>query len=76
VSCSGVRLDASSSGTLVFWLKARAVFSNFDRDPYALTGAPSARGSAGAGALLFEVQAATAALQAAPNRKNHRRDRR
>jgi hypothetical protein len=26
----------------VFWLKKRDVFSNFDRDPYELTAAPSA----------------------------------
>src|SRR3954451_8018179 len=74
VSCSGVRLDASSSGTLVFWLKKRAVFSNFDRDPYGLTAAPSARGSA-AGVVTFERQATSAALHAAPSPRNHRRDR-
>jgi hypothetical protein len=33
VSWSGVRLEASSSGTFVFWLKYRAVFSKRDRDP-------------------------------------------
>ena len=30
----------------MFWLKKRAVFSKRDRDPYGLTAAPSARGSA------------------------------
>jgi len=75
VSCSGVRLEASSSGTFVFWLKKRDVFSNFDRDPYGLTVAPSARGSAVAGEPAFERQATSAALQAAPRARNARRER-
>jgi hypothetical protein len=73
VSRSGVRLAASSSGTFVFWLKARAAFSKRDREPYPLTGAPSARGSAAV--LDFEVHATSAELQAALSFKNHRRER-
>src|SRR5438876_6180274 len=77
VSCSGVRLEASSSGTFVFWLKNRAVFSYFERAPYGLTAAPSDRGStAGAGpASGFALQATRAALQVAPRLRNQRRDR-
>src|SRR3954462_13235036 len=74
VSCSGVRLDASSSGTLVFWLKNRAVFSYFERAPYGLTAAPSARGSA-TGAAALDRQATSAALHAAPSPRNQRRER-
>jgi len=60
----------------VFWLKKRAVFSNFDRDPYGLTAAPSALGSAVATAASdLGRQATSAALHAAPRPRNQRRDR-
>jgi hypothetical protein len=74
VLCSGVRLDASSSGTLVFWLKKRDVFSYFERDPYGLTAAPSAFGSTG-GAADFPRHATSAALHAAPSPRKRRRER-
>src|SRR5207247_10490400 len=73
VSCRGVRLEASSSGTFVSRLKNRVAFSNRERDPYGLTGAPSTRGSDD-GPIDRDRQATRAALQAAPSRRNQRRD--
>jgi hypothetical protein len=54
-------------------LTYRDAFSNRDRDPYGLTGAPTTRGSAGG--AVFDRHATIAVLQPAPRLKNHRRDR-
>src|SRR6266568_4438317 len=74
VSWSGVRLEASSSGTFVSRLKNRVAFSNRERMPYALTGAPSALGPEAPGLIVFARQATRAALQPAPSRRNQRLD--
>src|SRR4051812_6359960 len=70
VSCSGVRLDASSG--IVVGRKKRVAFSKRDRLPYGLMPAPSARGSAGIG---FDLQAAIAAAIEPPTPRNQRRER-
>ena len=77
VSCSGVWLADSSSGTCRSCWTNRFAFSNVDRAPYSLTGAPSARGSrASESGRYFERQATSAALHAAPNEKKRERKRR
>jgi len=55
-------------------LKNRLAFSKRARAPYPLTGAPSARGSAG-GPESLDVHAAMAAPHAALTRRNQRRRR-
>jgi hypothetical protein len=55
--------------------KNRAAFSNRDRDPYGLIGAPSARGSTGGALGAFDRQAAIADVTAPPMARNQRRDR-